>query len=154
MRTIPVERFCTGPGQSVLARDELLVSVHFPPPSAHSGARYLRFTSRHEMDIAVVGVGVSLALNPDQTMITTARVALGAVGPTPIFAETVGAYLKGKEPSEAVFTEAARMAQEAARPITDVRGSAAQRRHLVGVLTRRALRGAVERAKGGTINGR
>jgi carbon-monoxide dehydrogenase medium subunit len=87
-------------------------------------------------------------------VITTARVALGAVGPTPIFAETAGASLKGKEPSDVVFAEAARLAQEAARPITDMRGTEAQRRHLVGVLTRRALRGAWERAKGGKSNGR
>ena len=85
------------------------------------------------------------------TTIETARVALGAVGPTPLFAETAGASLKGKEPSEESFAEAARLAQEAARPITDMRGTEAQRRHLVGVLTRRALRGAVERAKGGRV---
>jgi CO/xanthine dehydrogenase FAD-binding subunit len=153
-RTVPVELFCTAPGKTVLGRDELLVSIHFPPPIARFGACYLRFIPRHEMDIAVVGVGASVALNNDQTTITTARIALGAVGPTPIFAETAGAFLKGKEPSEASFAEAARLAQEAARPITDMRGTEAQRRHLVGVLTRRALRGALERAKGGKSNGR
>jgi CO/xanthine dehydrogenase FAD-binding subunit len=153
-RTVPAELFCTGPGKTVLGREELLVSVHFPPPIAHFGACYLRFIPRHEMDIAVVGVGASVALNTDQTMITTARVALGAVGPTPIFAETAGAFLKRKEPSETSFAEAARLAQEAARPITDMRGTEAQRRHLVGVLTGRALRGALERAKGGRSNGR
>jgi CO/xanthine dehydrogenase FAD-binding subunit len=154
MRTVPAELFCTGPGETVLGREELLVSVHFPPPIAHFGACYLRFIPRHEMDIAVVGVGASVALNTDQTMITTARVALGAVGPTPIFAATAGASLKGKEPSEVSFAEAARLAQEAARPISDTRGTERQRRHLVGVLTRRALRGALERAKGGRSSGR
>ena len=154
MRTIPVERFCTGPGQNVLARDELLVSVHFPLPFPHSGACYLRFIPRHEMDIAVVGVGASVVLSADRASITTARVALGSVGPTPLYVEAVGIALRGKAPSEESFAAAARLAQEAARPITDVRGTEAQRRHLVGVLTRRALRGAVERAKGGTINGR
>jgi len=87
-------------------------------------------------------------------MITTARVALGAVGPTPILAKTAGASLKGKEPSEVAFTEAAHLAEEAAQPITDMRGTERQRRHLVGVLTRRALRGALDRAKGGRSNGR
>jgi carbon-monoxide dehydrogenase medium subunit len=153
-RTVPVEHFCKGPGETILGRGELLVSVHFPPPKAHFGACYLRFTPRHEMDIAVVGVGASVALTPAQTTITEARVALGAVGPTPIFAEAAGTFLKEKEPSEASFAEAARLAQEAARPITDMRGTEAQRRHLVGVLTRRALRGAWERAKGGESNGR
>jgi carbon-monoxide dehydrogenase medium subunit len=154
LRTVPAELFCTGPGETVLGREELLVSVHFPAPKAHFGACYLRFIPRHEMDIAVVGVGASVALNADRTRIMMARVALGAVGPTPILAETAGTFLKGKEPSEASFAEAARLAQEAARPITDMRGTEAQRRHLVGVLARRALRGAWERAKGGRSNGR
>jgi len=153
-RTIPVERFCTGPGKTVLAQDELVVSIHFPAPVAHSGAYYLRFTPRHEMDIAVVGVGASVVLGADRASIATARFALGAVGPTPLYVEAAGAMLKGKAASEEAFAGAARLAQEAARPITDMRGTEAQRRHLVGVLARRALRGAVERAKGGAIIGR
>jgi carbon-monoxide dehydrogenase medium subunit len=154
VRTIPVELFCTAPGETVLGNDELLVSVHFPSPGAHSGACYLRFIPRHEMDIAVAGVGASVVLTTDGIKISSARVALGAVGPTPIMAEAAGASLMGKEPSDAAFAEAAGLAQEAARPITDMRGTAAQRRHLVGVLTRRALRGAAERAKGGRTHGR
>ena len=106
------------------------------------------------MDIAVAGVGASVVLTAEGTMISSARIALGAVGPTPIFAEAAGASLKGKEPSESAFAEAAGLAQEAARPITDLRGTEAQRRHLVGVLARRALRGAAERAKGGRAHGR
>jgi CO/xanthine dehydrogenase FAD-binding subunit len=153
-RTVPVERFCTGPGMTVLGRDELLASVHFPPPVADSGACYLRFTPRHEMDIAVAGVGASVALSADHATIVTARIALGAVGPTPLHAEAAEAALRGKAPSEELFAEAAGLAREAARPITDVRGVEAQRRHLVGVLTRRALHGAAERAKGGTVHGR
>jgi carbon-monoxide dehydrogenase medium subunit len=131
MRTIPVEHFCTGPGKTVLGRDELLVSVHFPPPFAHSGACYLRFTPRHEMDIAVVGVGASVVLGADRATIAAARVALGAVGPTPLYVEAAGAGLRGKAPSEESFAAAARLAQEAARPITDMRGTEAQRRHLL-----------------------
>ena len=154
VRTVPVEHFCTGPGKTVLGRDELLVSIHFPHPKAHSGACYLRFIPRHEMDIAVAGVGASVVLDADRATIMAARIALGAVGPTPLHVEAAGTGLKGKSPSEESFAEAARLAQEAARPITDVRGAEAQRRHLVGVLTRRALRGAVERAKGGAVHGR
>ena len=153
-RTVPAELFCSGPRKTILGWEEFLVAVHFPPPKAHFGACYLRFTPRREMDIAVVGVGASVALDPDRTRITASRVALGAVGPTPIFAEAAGTFLKGKEPSEVSFAEAARLAQEAVRPITDLRGTEAQRRHLVGVLTRRALHGAWERAKGGKPNGR
>jgi carbon-monoxide dehydrogenase medium subunit len=154
VRTVAVEHFCTGPGETVLGRGELLVSIHFPPPVVNSGVCCLRFTPRHEMDIAVVGVGASVVLSADRATISAARVAMGAVGPTPLYAEAAGAVLKGNAPCEESFAEAARLAQGAAHPITDMRGTEAQRRHLAGVLTRRALRGAVERAKGGTANGR
>jgi carbon-monoxide dehydrogenase medium subunit len=153
-RTVEVRHFCVGPGQTVLGPGELLVSLHFPPPAPRSGACYLRFIPRHEMDIAVVGVGASVALSADGARIDSARLALGAVGPTPLSVEAAAALLRGKAPSEESFAEAARLAQEAARPITDMRGTEAQRRHLVGVLTRRALRGAWERAKGGKSHGR
>jgi len=151
-RTVPVERFCTGPGRNVLAPGEMLVSIHLPPPKPRSGARYLRFIPRNEMDIAVVGVGASVVLSEDLARITAARIALGAVAPTPLLAEDAGASLVGKPPSEETIAEAAALAREAARPITDVRGTAAQRRHLVGVLAKRALRGAIQRAGGSTGN--
>ena len=147
VRTVPVERFCTGPGKTVLGRDELLVSVHFPPPVAHSGACYLRFIPRHEMDIAVVGVGARVDLSDDLQKIVSARIALGAVAPTPILVREAGDFLAGKAPSETAFSQASALAQEAARPITDMRGTIAYRRHLVGILAKRALRGAVDRAR-------
>ena len=153
-RTVEAGRFCVDPGQTVLDSGELLVSLHFPPPAPRSGACYLRFIPRHEMDIAVAGVGVSMSLRADGARIASARNALGAVGPTPLSAEAAADGLLGKESSEESFAEAARLAQDAARPITDMRGTEVQRRHLVGVLTRRALRGAFERAKGGRVNGR
>jgi carbon-monoxide dehydrogenase medium subunit len=151
-----VEQICTGPGRSALGPGEFLVSIRLPQPPARFGARYLRFIPRNEMDIAVVGVGVSVTLAPDWTTIEDARVALGAVGPTPILAEEAGAVLRGKPASPETILEAARAAQAAARPITDMRGTAEQRRHLVMILTRRALEGALERARGtggGAIDG-
>jgi carbon-monoxide dehydrogenase medium subunit len=150
--TLPVEAFCTGPGQTVLAPGELLVSIRFPVPVPRSGARYLRFIPRGEMDIAVAGAGAWVALSEDRTRITEARIALAAVAPTPLLVTDAGAALAGKAPSEASFAEAARVAQAAARPITDTRGTAAQRTHLVGVLVTRALRGATRRAKGETVD--
>ncbi len=145
-RTIPVDAFCTAPGQNVLGPGELLVSVHLPLPSSGSGAHYLRFIPRHEMDIAVVGAGAWVQLQEGR--VAAARIAIGAVAPTPLLIEAAGASLVGKEPTEEAFAEAARLAQQAARPIGDVRGTQAQRRHLVGVLVKRALRGAVQRARG------
>jgi len=146
-RVIPVETFCTGPGRNVLKNDELLVSLHVPAPPPRFGACYLRFIPRNEMDIAEVGVGASVVLDPGRERFVSARVALGAVAPTPLFVDEAGASLAGQPVSDEAIAAAAAIAQATARPITDMRGTAEHRRHLVGVLTRRALRGAIERAK-------
>jgi CO/xanthine dehydrogenase FAD-binding subunit len=145
-RTLPVAEFCTAPGATVLALGELVVALRVPAPQPHTGAHYVRFIPRGEMDIAVVGAGAWVALSAGQQRITVARIALSAVAPTSLFVEIAGTYLVGKAPTEAAFAEAAALAQGAASPIEDTRGTVAQRRHLVGVLVKRALRGAVERA--------
>jgi CO/xanthine dehydrogenase FAD-binding subunit len=146
-REVPVEQFCTGPGRTVLQNNEFLVSLRLPAPQANSGAAYLRFIPRNEMDIAVVGTGASVVLSADHATFVSARVALGAVAATPLFVEAAGAALAGKPVSDETIQQAAEAAQAAARPIDDMRGTAQYRRHLVGVLTRRALRGAIQRAK-------
>jgi carbon-monoxide dehydrogenase medium subunit len=148
-RTVPVEQFCTGPGRTVLGPGELLVHLHLPPPAANSGSAYLRFIPRNEMDIAVVGAGVALTLDGKRAACTSARVALGAVAPTPLLVPEAGAALTGTPLGDNDVEPAAALARAAARPISDMRGSADYRRHLVGVLVRRALRVAAERAKGG-----
>lgn len=145
-RQAPVESFATGPGRNILEKGEILVSVKIPSPPDGFGASYLRFIPRNEMDIAVVGVGSALWLGADGK-IANARIALGAVGPTPIYAEEASQSLVGQEPTEEAFQKAGQIARQASRPIDDVRGSAAQRRHLVGVLTRRTLTRALERAR-------
>jgi CO/xanthine dehydrogenase FAD-binding subunit len=146
-RIIALEQFFTGPGTNVLEPGELLVSLQVPRPSPNSGARYLRFIPRNEMDIAVVGVGARVDLSNDLQKIVSARIALGAVAPTPIRVGEAEEVLIGKTPNEETFSEAAAVAQEAARPITDLRGSIAFRRHLVGILVKRALLDAVDRAR-------
>jgi len=146
-REMPVEQFCTGPGRTALQNGEFLVALRMPPPRPNSGGQYLRFIPRNEMDIAVVGVGARVVLNQDQTSFVSARIALGAVAPTPLFVEAAGAVLAGKPVSDDSIQQAAEAAQAAARPIDDMRGTAQYRKHLVGVLTRRALRGAIQRAK-------
>jgi CO/xanthine dehydrogenase FAD-binding subunit len=145
-RTVPAEAFCTAPGVSVLGKGEVLVSIHFPAPTRNSGASYVRFIPRGEMDIAVAGAGAWIALSADRSRIVDTRVALSAVAPTPLLVESAGAALVGQAPSEEAFAQAAMLAQAAARPISDVRGTDAQRRHLVGVLVKRALRVAAGRA--------
>jgi carbon-monoxide dehydrogenase medium subunit len=101
------------------------------------------------MDIAVAGVGSSVVLDEKGKSFVSARIALASVAPTPLFVEEAGAALKGREVSEEAINDAAEAAMAAARPINDMRGTVQQRRHLVGVLTRRTLREAIERAKEG-----
>ena len=144
-RSVPVEDFCTAPGQTVLNQGEFLVSLHFPAPVPHSGAHYLRFIPRNEMDIAVVGVGASVVLNNGD--IKSARVSLASVAPTPLFVKEAGDALAGKPATEESVRIASELARDAAKPITDMRGTAAYRKHLCEVLTRRALLTAIDRAK-------
>lgn len=147
-RDVAAEDVCVAPGKTSLADDELLISVFIPAPTANSGAFYLRFIPRNEMDIAIAGAGVSVVLDAARQSFVAARIALASVGPTPIFAREAGALLAGKPVNEDSIQLAADAAQAVARPITDMRGTIEQRKHLVKVLTARALRGAVERAKG------
>ncbi len=146
-REIPVEEFCTGPGQTALAKGEMLVSLKLLAPQQNSSSYYLRFIPRNEMDIAVVGAGASVILDDDKQRIVSARIALGAVAPTPLFAEEASELLSDREITDDAIGEAAQAAQAIARPISDMRGTAEQRTHLVGVLTRRALNGAIQRVK-------
>jgi xanthine dehydrogenase FAD-binding subunit len=146
IRQVPVEDFCTSPGQTVLRHGEFLLTLHLPPPRPRSGAGYLRFIPRNEMDIAVVGAGAFVSLDETRTKILSARIALGAVAPTPLLATEATDYLSSRQITQEAILEAARLAQAACHPITDLRGTASQRRHLVGVLTRRALEKAIRRA--------
>jgi carbon-monoxide dehydrogenase medium subunit len=100
------------------------------------------------MDIAVVGAGVSVTLDGARSRCTGARVALAAVAPTPLLVPEAGAALVDGPLSESLLEKAAQAARAAARPISDMRGDADYRRHLAGVLTRRALQTAIARAKG------
>lgn len=147
-RKVAIEEFCTGPGKNALAAGEFVVTLQFPKPSPTFGAAYERFIPRNEMDIAVVGVASSVTLDAAGKTIKNARIALAAVGPIPIYAVAASEWLKGKPANEASIAQAAAMAKAAARPITDMRGTIEQRKHLVEVLARRTLTKAIERARG------
>jgi len=147
-RQLPVESVCIAPGKTSLAANELLVSIHIPAPVANSGACYQRFIPRNEMDIAIASVGSSVVLSADGSSIESARIALGSVGPTPIFAQAAGELLAGKPVSDGSLQQAADAAEAAAIPINDMRGTIEQRKQLINVLTRRTLREAVSRAQG------
>jgi len=146
-RAVPAEDFCRGPGKNQLTAGELLVALTLPPASPQSGSAYQRFIPRNEMDIAVAGAASWVQLDPTGQKIQQARIALAAVAPVPKLAEEAGQWLAGKSADEATFAEAGEIAKRVASPIDDMRGTAEYRRHLVGVLTKRTLARAVERAR-------
>ena len=151
-RHVPVQEFCTAPGANVLTEGEMLVSLALPPVGESSGSRYMRFIPRNEMDIAVTGAGAWLRLGEGGETVEEARLALSAVAPTPVVADEAQAWLQGKPATEESFAEAGDLARKAATPISDMRGPADYRTHLVGVLVKRALNGALGRARGSDRN--
>lgn len=146
-REIKAEEFCTGPGKNALQAGELLTTLVFPAASANSSSAYERFIPRNEMDIAVVGAASSITLSADGQTVEQARIGLCAVAPTPKFAAEASAWLKGKPATEDIFGRAGELARNVATPITDMRGTAEYRMHLVGVLVKRTLARAAERAR-------
>jgi len=146
-RKVPAAEFCTAPGKSVLGRGELLTSIQLPPQERTTGAAYERFIPRNEMDIAAAGAASWVKLDERHDTILEARIALAAVAPRPLMAEDAMGWLAGKPVGEQTYVEAGEHARSAASPIDDKRGTREYRIHLVGVLVRRTLATAVERAK-------
>ena len=146
-REVPVEQIPASPGKTTLAKGELIVSFLLPKRAPHSGDAYLRFTPRSEMDIAVVGVGLSLTLD-DKGVCTAARVSLGAVAERALLVPEAAAALIGTKVDEAALAKLAAAASAAARPIDDKRGTKEFRIKIAGVLARRAAEKALARAKG------
>ncbi|MXY79459.1 MAG: xanthine dehydrogenase family protein subunit M [Chloroflexi bacterium] len=145
-RTVPAEDFCTGPGRNVMQPGEFLVSLHFPPPAPNSGAAFLRFIPRNEMDIAVVNAATQLRFDGDA--VSWARVSIGATAPTPLLVPEAAAALVGRPLSDESIAAAAAASKAAARPIADMRGSIKQRKHLAAVYTQRTIAIAADRARG------
>jgi carbon-monoxide dehydrogenase medium subunit len=137
-RRVPLEDFFTGPGKTVLKSGELVTEIVVPPPAPRTGKVYIKHGRRKAMELATVGVAVTLELEDE------VRIVLGAVAPTPIRAKAAEALLRGREIDPALIERAARAAVEESRPISNVRASAEYRREMVGVLTRRALQRALD----------
>jgi len=146
-RRVPLERFFLGPRQTVMREGEVLTSVVVPQPPAGFGAAYARLALRNGNGIAVAATAAGLTMKDN--VIAEARIVIGAVAPVPFYVEAAGALLAGRAPDAAAFAEAAAAAEKAAGPISDVRGSKEYRRDVVGVLTTRALEGALARATNG-----
>ena len=138
-REVPVEKFFTGPGESVLRPDELLVEARFDLPSPGRVFRFEKAGTRPAMECSVVTVG--LAFTPREERLTAVRVAFGSSAPTPLRGRKTEAVLEEQHPTPEVVENAARTAEQEVSPISDVRGSECYRRALAGVFVRRLLRG-------------
>lgn len=146
-REVSIREFCTGPGSTILKNNEIVVSINIPAPKQNSGAHYMRFIPRNEMDIAVVGVGTSVKLSDDGSKFEDAQVSLASVAPTPLHVTSITDYLSGKEINDENIEKAGELAKDASKPISDMRGTAEYRQHLCTVLTKRSLKQSIERAK-------
>jgi len=147
-RDAPVQSIPVAPGQTSLKKGEIVTSVFLPSRPENSADAYLRFIPRTEMDIAVVSAGVSLTLD-DTGTITAARVALGAVAATVLLVDEAGAAIVGTKLDDGALEDLANACSAAASPIDDKRGTVAFRKHVAGVLAKRAAGIAYERAGGG-----
>jgi carbon-monoxide dehydrogenase medium subunit len=145
-RTVPVEKIVTGPGQTSLARDELIEAITLPKPAAKSADAYLRFTPRTEMDIAIVSAAVCLTLS--RGVVKSARVALGAVAPTAVLVPAAAKAIIGTKLDDDALEAMAAACSAACNPIDDKRGTIEYRTRVAGVLAKRAAKIAFERAGG------
>jgi carbon-monoxide dehydrogenase medium subunit len=146
-REVPVEAICTGPGRTSLARDEFIIEFRLPKRAPRSADAYLRFIPRTEMDIAVVGCAARITLDA-QGKCTAAALALGAVAPTVVRVPDGERALVGSALDGATLEKVAAAASAACNPIDDKRGTIAFRRQVAGVLAKRAVAAAAERARG------
>ena len=146
-RTVAVEKIATGPGTTSLRKGEVVEAVKLDKPPPRSGDAYLRFIPRTEMDIAVVGAGVSLTLSP-KGVVKKARVVLGAVAPTAVVVRGAARAITGTKLDDAALEKLAAACEAACKPIDDMRGTIEFRTQVAGVLARRAAKIAYQRAGG------
>jgi carbon-monoxide dehydrogenase medium subunit len=147
-RIVLVEHFFKGPGESDLRADEILTQVIIPNPPENSGGAYLKLMSRKAMELAIVGVAAHLKLDKDRKTCREAKIALGAVAPTPIRAPLAEKVLINKKIAADLAKAAGRIASQAASPINDIRASKEYRLDMIAVLTKRAVMEAYQRIHG------
>ncbi len=138
-RILDLADFFRGPGQTVAESGEILTELRIPPRDPRLVGEYIKFSPRDMMDLAYIGVAVTLVLGEADRRCESVAIALGAVSPTPMRAPRAEAVLQGQVLTEDLAEEAGRTASEECRPISDVRSSADYRRAMVRVNTKRAL---------------
>ncbi len=142
-RDVPLSRFFTGPGKTVLKPEEILTAIKIQKISSKTGAKFTKLGKRKAMAIAVVSAAVRISLN-EEGKIQTARIALGSVAPVPLRVPKAEEVLEGKTPDEKLFANAGQTASEQCTPISDLRSTGDYRKKMVAVLVRRALSAAWE----------
>jgi CO/xanthine dehydrogenase FAD-binding subunit len=146
-RDIPVNDFFRGPGETVIEPHELLVAIDMETPPPWSGGAYVKLGARKALEISMVNVAALITLDSPDGRITNARIALGAVAPTPVRAFAAEQLLIGEKPSEELFQRAGEVGVGMCSPITDHRGTMEYRCMMIEVLTKRALGMALEQAR-------
>ncbi|MBS3918463.1 MAG: xanthine dehydrogenase family protein subunit M [Deltaproteobacteria bacterium] len=142
-RRLPLESFFTGPGETVLEKDEVLKEVIVPKPPVNSSFSYLKLGRRKSMDLGLVSAAVLLTVDPGRGSFEEVRIALGSVSPTPIRIRETERVFEGKPVDEDMIRQAAGLAQKECQPISDIRASAEYRREMVKVLVERAIKAAL-----------
>ncbi len=146
-RTVPIENFFTGPGQTVLRPDEILVEIQVPNLLPRSSGVYIKHTIRKALDLAIVGVAVIVTLDGDT--LSDVKIALGAVAPTPVRATRAEDVLRGNQIDDDLLQKAAQTAFNQCSPIDDIRSSAEYRCKMIKVLVPRAIKQAAAQVKMG-----
>lgn len=144
-RMLPLEEFFHGPGKTVLGIGEILAGFRLPLPPQHTGGSYKKYSIRGDTDLAIVGTGARLTLDESGRM-QTVRIALAAVAPTPMRALNAEKVLIGNHPDKDLLEQAAVLAAQESKPISDQRATAQYRREMVRVWTLHALSEALQRA--------
>jgi carbon-monoxide dehydrogenase medium subunit len=143
-RVLNLEDFFLGPGGTMLRNDEILTEIEVPKPPPLSGAAYLKLGRRGGMDLAIAGVACLLVMD-SKSRCERARIAMGAVAPTPLRAKEAEVLMTGEKIGGELVAEVAKKAAEEAKPISDVRATANYRREVIEVLVKRAIRESMSR---------
>jgi len=135
-RTVPLETFFTGVGETLLKPNELLLEILVPRQEPNTFGTYIKHSARGSIDLAIVNITVVMTMEPDQKGCKDARIVLGAVAPTPLRAKKAETVLKGKKIDGALIDRAAQVASDEARPREgSIRGSFEYKKEMVRVLT-------------------
>jgi CO/xanthine dehydrogenase FAD-binding subunit len=148
-RRVPITDLWTAPGRTSAQSGELCVAIQLPSRPPSSGSAYVRLEYRRAMEIAVVGAGASIQLDPDGNVLAVS-IALTAVAPTIIAVNGTEVFV-GRQFDGSLLAEVASLASDQAAPISDLRASDSYRRHCIGVMARRAVDAAARRARGESI---